>query len=113
MEWPVLMVVIGVLIVGILIAAIIMHKKYGTKPNYRVFFIIGVTWIPLGIATKNFVFSAAGIVMMIVGLSKKKEWREEPKWNELPPQARRLKLILIGIITLTLAAMLVFLLLKY
>ena len=85
MFWPVIMIVIVALIIIMLGAAIYMRKKYNIKPNYRVLFIIGITWIPLGIATKNIAFSAAGIVMMIVGLTKKKEWDQEQSWKDLPP----------------------------
>ena len=109
MEWSIFMIVIGILLVVLLAAAIIINRRYRTKPNYKIFFIIGITWIPLGIATRNYVFSLAGIAMMILGLSKRKEWREEPSWKDLPPQVRNLKLIMIGVITVILIALLILL----
>jgi hypothetical protein len=106
MDWSVIIILIGSLLILVLAIAVVMHRKYKTRPNYKVFFIIGLTWIPLGIATENYVFTIAGIVMMIVGLSRKKEWRQEPKWSELPPQVKRLKLIVITVITVVLLVLL-------
>ena len=88
-----------------------IKRKYGTKTNYRVFFIIGITWIPLGIATENYAFTIAGIAMMILGLSRKKEWKDEPRWSDLPPAVRRIKLIIITVIGIILISSILLLLL--
>ncbi len=112
MGWSVLTIVIAILVILLLVAAIIMRHRYNRKPNYKAFFIIGLTWIPLGIATGNNVFPIAGLVMMIVGISKRKEWRDESNWKDLPPAVKRFKIIIIGVITLVLLALIAMMLLR-
>ena len=112
MEWSVLTILIAILVILLLAAAIIMRHRYNRKPNYMAFFIIGLTWIPLGIATGNHVFPIAGLVLMIVGLSKRKQWRNESDLKDLPPAMKRFKIIIIGVITLILLALIAMILLQ-
>jgi hypothetical protein len=60
-------------------------KKEGEmiEPNYRVFFILGITWIPIGIVfmvTINFVigiaFMGMGISYMAIGLANRDKWEK-------------------------------------
>ena len=100
MSTPIILIILVALFVLIAVITIINNKKYNHKPKFKIFFIIGICWIPLGVATKNPVFSAVGLLFMILGLINKKKWKEEPKWSELPPEIRKMKLILILIISL-------------
>ncbi len=90
-------IVIGIIILLALIALFVIYKRKEekTEPNYRLFFILGVTWIPLGFATDNPGFWATGIIFMILGLANKDKWKNEPKWSELSPEQRKTKMILI------------------
>jgi hypothetical protein len=112
MGWHVMAILIGVLLILLIGVAIMINRRYNRRPNYKVLFIIGITWIPLGIAIGNYVFSAAGLVMMIAGLAKRKEWREEPKWGDLPPEVKKIKLFIIGVIMIILLSLIVMLLLQ-
>ena len=91
----VLMIVIGVAILVLLIVAVIMHRKHKISRNYRAFFIIGVTWLPLGIIMKNYVFSLVGACFLAVGLANRKKWNDETKWADLPPEVRKLKIFVV------------------
>jgi len=91
----ILMIVIGVAILVMLVVAVIMNRKRKFFPNYRAFFIVGITWLPLGVIMKNYVFSAVGACFLIAGLVNKKKWKEEIKWADLPPDIRRLKLFIV------------------
>ena len=91
----VLMIVIGIAIIAFLIVTIFMKRKHRVAPNYKAFFIIGVTWLPLGIIMQNYIFSVVGACFLAVGLTNKKKWNTEPRWADLPPQVRRLKLFII------------------
>lgn len=51
--------------------------------------------MPLGIATKNPVFTIVGTIFFIIGIAKRKTWNNGPKWSELSPAAKRVKLITI------------------
>ena len=80
------------------------------KPiNYRVFFIIGISYIPLGIATKNHLFMIAGVIFMIAGLVNHKKWKDykkdkEPKWSELSAKQKKVRIIVISLLGLMVLA---------
>lgn len=90
-------------------------RKNGEKQsqNYKGLFIIGISWIPIGVVTENYVFVVIGIVFMIIGLRNKDKWKGEPKWSDLSNHERRFSIIIIaGVIVLAIVAILVVLLLK-
>ncbi len=90
-----LMFALAILIfIGFVIAVIASYikRKENRKPNYKLFFIIGLCWTPLGIATQNYVFIIIGLVFLIVGVINKKNWEAQPKWSDLSPEARKVKI---------------------
>ena len=91
----VLMIVIGVAILVMLVVAILMRHKYKVPHNYRTFFIIGVTWLPLGIILKNYIFSIVGACFLAFGLANRKKWSDDTNWSDLPPEVQRLKLFMV------------------
>ena len=105
-----LLLILGLIIIGLAIVFYSKLKNEKVKPNYRLFFIFGTTWVPLGIVfyinTENIGFLIMGVLFLIIGLINKDKWEE----TGIPsPQKRKL---LIG---LTLVGLLVFMifLLKY
>ena len=105
-----LLLVIGLIIIGLAIVFYTKLKKGKVKPNYRLFFIFGATWIPLGIVfyntTRNIGFLIMGIIFLILGLVNKDKWEEAVVPS---PQKRKL---LIGLTLVGLFVLIVFLL-KY
>jgi len=104
---PYLIIAVAVLIILLGIAAIYLNKGEKREPDYRVMFILGITWLPLGIATENPGFWITGLVLFIVGLVNKKKWKKQPKWSELSANKKHFKLtmsILIGLVLLGLIA---------
>jgi len=89
-----LFIVIGLIIIGLVIVLYPKFKKEKIKPNYRLFFILGVTWIPLGVAfyktTRNIGFLVMGLLFLIIGLINK------DKWGETDPVTIRQRKIIIG-----------------
>ena len=111
MERMTLIIIIGILLlIGSIIAifATISRRKENRKPNYKAFFIIGVCWLPLGISTGNHVFSIVGLVFMILGITHKKSWKNQPKWEELSPAEKKVKIALIIFLTLILILGIIF-----
>jgi hypothetical protein len=97
----VLFAIIILAIIGLGLAFIKKTKKGeipAKDPDYRVFFIIGVTWIPLGIATENPGFIGAGVLFMILGLANKDKWQEQTKWKDMPKSMRQMKLALVTLL---------------
>ena len=95
--WLSMSIFIFILIVILAIIFVIKQKRSGEKieTDYRTLFIIGVTWIPIGIATDNPGFWGVGIAFLIAGLMNKDKWKEQENWSDMPPEKRRLKMILI------------------
>lgn len=98
----ILMIVFALLIIGSAILFVITQKKKKQPPNYRAFFILGICWIPAGIAIKNYGLLAAGIIFTVIGLINRKKWRQEKKWSELTPAEKRLKIILLTVVAVLL-----------
>ena len=83
------------------------------EPDYRVFFILGITWLPIGIATDNPGLWGMGAVFMAIGLANRSKWKEQPKWSEMDPEKRKTKiLIIVGITALLLAGLTYYILAK-
>lgn len=72
--------VIGVIIIGFAIAGYIQYRKQKYELNYRLFFIFGIIWFPLGIVfyntTKNIGFLIMGLIFLIIGIVNKEKWKE-------------------------------------
>ena len=105
----VLIAVVILLLLGIIgfIVSLVIKKNNGElrekKPvNYRVFFIIGIAYISIGISTKNYFFIPAGVIFMISGLVNYKKWKDyqEPKWSELSPKEKKVRIVLISVLSL-------------
>ncbi|MBT3320823.1 MAG: hypothetical protein HN392_00905 [Anaerolineae bacterium] len=96
--------IIGLVIFIILLAVIafVKNKNKKTEPDYRAFFILGITWLPLGIATDNSAFTSLGIVFLVLGLVNRDKWKEQVKWSELSEEKKKAKLILIVVLTILL-----------
>ncbi len=63
-------------------------------PNYRAMFIMGLCFIPIGIA--NLGLLPLGIIFLIVGLRNKNQWGKETKWADFPPRLKKMKLLFAG-----------------
>lgn len=115
-------ITITALFLGIAALSILMFKLIknrnnkkckGRSQNYKGLFIIGISWIPLGIVMENYAFMAIGIVFMIIGLKNKDKWKNEPKWSELSSYERRFSIkIIAGVLVLAIIAILVVFLTK-
>jgi LPXTG-motif cell wall-anchored protein len=90
------LVIIGIIILTLLAVVFIYKKRKGIKPDANAMFIIGISWIPLGIATENHTFTVLGIVFMIIGAQQKhKNKGDEVQYSKLPPAVKRVRVILI------------------
>jgi len=116
MENPIiLMAIIVILIIGLGILFVYKRKdpNYNHEPDYRVFFILGITWLPLGIATDNPAFWGMGAIFMVLGLANRDKWKEQPNWSEMDPAKRKFKIfVIIGLTVFLVGAILAFLIAK-
>lgn len=98
--------IIGIAIIAILFAMIVIYRNRGQKmeTDYRAFFILGVSFLPIGIATDNPGLWGMGVIFMVLGLVNRDKWKEEPKWSDLSPEKRRIRFLIILGLTVLLAA---------
>ncbi len=108
-SWIIISLIALLLIVGLAVFVLKKDKTY--EPDYRVFFILGVTWLPLGIATDNPALTGMGAVFMVLGLANRDKWKEQPKWSEMDPEKRKFKmLVIVGLTVLFLLGVVAFIL---
>lgn len=97
---PWILVSIAVLLALLVIVAVVVRKKGWRgaccgKDSYKTFFIIGVSWLPIGIALDNYAFVVMGTVFLVIGLINRDKWEDDPAWHKLSKEQRNTKLFLI------------------
>jgi len=75
----------------------LIHRKNKFKPDYYVLFLIGLTWIAIGVPLKDYSFSIIGLILFIISLIHRKEWKKR-KLSDLSAAERKSKLILMIIL---------------
>ncbi len=48
-------------------------------PEYRAFFIMGIAFVPIGVATGNAGFWVMGLVFLILGIANREKWSKNLK----------------------------------
>ena len=69
---------LSILVLVVLLGVVFLMKRKGKKmeTDYYTFFIFGIIWLPMGIATKNSAFTLLGIVFLLIGLANKDKWKK-------------------------------------
>ena len=110
METTIIITITIALLLALFAAVYFLRKRkrgcVEKEPNYMVFFIIGVSWIPIGISTNNHTFTVIGVFFMIFGLINKDKWKnDEEKWKDLSPKRKRMiRMMLFGLALVTVVA---------
>ena len=100
---PWIMAVVAVLVALLAIVFLTLKKGKPMKTDYYTLFIIGVVWLLFGIPMEGYSFSVMGLVFMIIGLANRDKWKENHKrWKDISPKEKKIKLIMIGVLTLLL-----------
>jgi uncharacterized membrane protein len=110
-EIPWILVSVGIVVVILAVFSIVvtlLNKKRERKPDYFMFFIMGIIWlgagIPLYITSNNFFFPIMGIIFMIIGLVHKKKWKANHRtFKQMSPEERKLhviSMIVLGVLLL-------------
>ena len=99
--WMLITIAAAVLIIAV--ASMIFLRKKKKRPiDYYSFFIIGICWIPLGLAIKNHFMWIIGLVFMAVGLVNKDKWKtNKRKWSKLDRNEK----ILVSLISILLGVL--------
>jgi hypothetical protein len=88
-EWILIfLLIVGILVIlGLILTLVVFKKKKENKkvePNYQVFFILGISWIPIGVVFMitvhpviGMVFMAMGLGYMAIGLANRDKWQKK------------------------------------
>ena len=100
----IMIIIAGLTLLGLVIFAIIAYRHRGEsrEPNYRVIFVMGITWLPIGIATKNYGFLGMALAFLIIGLLNRDKWKDEKRWPDLSPYEQKTRIVLVGGLSLML-----------
>ena len=76
--YPIIAITVATLLVILLAVMFVVYRRKGEMPetNYRLFFILGIVWLPIGIATQNPGLWGMGAVFLIVGLTNRDKWQD-------------------------------------
>ena len=99
------MIAIALLIIVLGVFALITNRKSKTPPDYYNLFIIGMIWFCAGVPLKNYALTILGLVFMLLGIMNKDKWKKNRRtWKNLSKKQKRIKMIVVGILTLLLLA---------
>ncbi len=101
---PILLIVFGLLLV---FAFFLLKSKERPEPNYRALFALGFAFLPVGIALENYLFSLLGFAYIAIALVNKDKWKEHK-----PPEGGQ-KILIIGLLVVTLLLVLLTFILRY
>ena len=85
-EWVLIsaLIVAALVVIGLILTLVVFKKKKEGKmgePNYRVFFNVGMIWIPVGVVFMiainpaiGIAFMAMGITYLAIGLANRDKW---------------------------------------
>ena len=85
-----------ILLIGIVFSVMVVNGTIPKRePEYKTLFYMGLMWLAIGLAADMTTFWILGLVFIIAGAANKSKWKDQPKFSELPPAQRKLKLTLI------------------
>ena len=102
----IIVVLILVILLGIILAVKFRNSNKKHEPDYRTFFIIGIIWLPVGLATKNSGLWIMGLAFLALGLANKDKWNKQ----KISKEQRNMQMIAIVLGILVLVALVAILL---
>ena len=70
----ILLITVAVLIALVGVFAFRAKGSQSHFPKYQVLFILGLTWIPIGLVNPDSALWMMGVVFVAVGLANRKKW---------------------------------------
>jgi hypothetical protein len=110
--WLIFSLIIVVLL--LVVVSVIFKKKKRVTPDYYAFYIMGVTWLVVGIPLENLGLMTLGILFAVIGIMNKDKWRKNKQtWSKLKVKEKssRLKIMAI-LIALVVAGVTLFVLVR-
>ena len=85
-------VLLGFLLIGFLLSS----KKNKRPPDYYALFVIGITWVAIGLPLQNYTLSILGAAFMLSGILNKNKWKtNRGNWDNLRKEEKIVRGVLI------------------
>ena len=100
-------IILSLLILGALtlLLGYYVSKKKKRPTDYYTLFIMGIVFLPIGVATENYPLAVLGMTFSVVGLINKDKWKKNKQtWETLSKKERKFMIVTIAIITLLLVS---------
>jgi hypothetical protein len=112
MDAPVIVaVLVGLLGLGLLVVVFVVKSKRGEAltTDYRALAVMGMIWVPVGVAIGNPGLWTVGVIFLVTGLVNRDKWKEQKAWSDLSMVERRTRLVLlVGLALLLVVGLAVF-----
>lgn len=103
--WLLISIAVIVVLLGIIALIMVLKGKKKRKTDYCTLFLMGIIWLPCGIAINSYALSAIGFIFIILGLVHKKEWKKNyVPWKKLSETEKILKISVIIVLLIVLIA---------
>lgn len=90
MDWIIIMsILVGLTVLALLVGVVLVArgKRREKKTDYKVFFTLGIVWLPMGIIflaidslrTMGIIFLGLGASYLAIGLANKDKWAKAKK----------------------------------
>lgn len=101
------------LLIALAIAAAVLWRKNRYETDYYNLFIIGITWLAVGLPLKNKVMWVLGLVFMVLGIANKNKWKKNRRtWNEINKAEKKTRIIIMVILGILVLAGFILLIIK-
>ena len=83
--YPILLAIIVILVLTGIVVLLVWKKRKvepSAEPDYRVFFILGICWLPLSVVfisveiALGYVFLVLGLAYLAIGLANRDKWKK-------------------------------------
>ena len=91
-------ILIGLLALILIAVLLVARRKQGEAPiaDYRALAVMGMVWVPVGVAIDNLGLWGVGLVFLIIGLVNRDKWKEQRAWSDLTSAERRTRLVVLA-----------------
>ncbi len=94
---PWLLIGIGLLLIVFAVLYIRMQKINKRPTDYYNLFIMGIIWLPIGIAMDYNAFLMLGLIFTLIGLANKDKWgKNRVHWGDYTDKEKKFHKIMIG-----------------
>lgn len=84
--YPILLAIVVILVLTGIVVLLVWKKRKvepSAEPDYRVFFILGICWLPLSVVfisaeiAIGYVFLVLGLAYLAIGLANHDKWKKK------------------------------------